>query len=70
MHLDSRALLQVYDSKLEHNPLFIYKLPLGSQKVIFSDKVIFTASRLGGEHKLIALSNQKTETAGDEEKVM
>ena len=63
------SLFQIYDSKLEHNPLFIYKLPLGSLKVTLSDRVIFTASKLGGEQKLLILSNQKTETSEDQEKV-
>lgn len=67
-YCDKTAILKIYDSKLEHSPLFIYKLPLGSLKVILSDRVIFATSRLGGEQKLMILSNQRTETSVDEDK--
>ncbi|XP_041350104.1 uncharacterized protein LOC121369224 isoform X2 [Gigantopelta aegis] len=59
-HCDKSSTLQVYDSDLEHSPLFVYKLPVGVYNVILTDRLIFCTSRLSGK-KLLVLSNQRAE---------
>ncbi|KAL3853004.1 hypothetical protein ACJMK2_016594 [Sinanodonta woodiana] len=67
-HCDKTSTYQIYDSNVEHSPLFIYKLPHGSVSIVFTDRVIFTSSVLGGENKLIVISNQRAEMSAETEK--
>ena len=59
----------MYDSDLEHNPLFVHRLPVGSMHNILTDRIIFMTSRLAGDQKLMVLSNQKAEIREDSEQV-
>nr|XP_022297301.1 uncharacterized protein LOC111106775 isoform X2 [Crassostrea virginica] len=59
---------QVFDSNIEHSPLFVYKLPLGACNIILSDKTIYTTTRLAGEKKLLVIANQKAETSIEDQK--
>ncbi|KAK3585949.1 hypothetical protein CHS0354_038491 [Potamilus streckersoni] len=67
-HCDKTSTYQIYDSNVEHSPLFVYKLPHGSVSIVFTDRVIFTSSVLGGENKLIVISNQRAEMSAETEK--
>lgn len=62
-------LTQVFDSNIEHSPLFVYKLPLGACNIILSDKTIYTTTRLAGEKRLLVIANQKAETSVENQKV-
>lgn len=54
---------------MEHNPLFVYKLPVGSLHTILTDRIIFMTSKLSGDQKLIVLSNQKAEIKEESDQV-
>ena len=43
--------------------MYMYKLPCGSQQVLFTDKLIFTVSPSEGNNKLLLIANQFAETA-------
>lgn len=64
-----KLVLQVYDSNLEHNPLFVYRLPIGSLHTILTDRIIFMDTKLAGDQKLLVLSNQRAEISGDSDQV-
>lgn len=66
-HCDKTTTYQIYDSDVEHNPLFVYKLPFGAYNVILTDKVIFSTTRLGGEKRLLVIANQRAETSVDDQ---
>ncbi|KAL4238144.1 hypothetical protein ACF0H5_002856 [Mactra antiquata] len=59
------SLFQVYDSNMEHNPLFVYKLPVGSLHTILTDRIMFLDTKLAGDQKLLILSNQRAEISED-----
>lgn len=61
--------LQVLDSDAEHSPLFVYKLPVGADNVILTDKLIFAVIAHSRDRKLMILSNQKSENSVDEHQV-
>ncbi|XP_046564861.1 uncharacterized protein LOC124273631, partial [Haliotis rubra] len=61
-HEDKTSTFQVYDSHVEHSPLFVYKLPIGAYNVILTDRLIFTTSRVSGR-RLLIISNQRAETS-------
>lgn len=63
------CLFQVFDSNIEHLPLFVYKLPFGAYNIILTDKIIFTTTRLAGQKKLLLIANQRAETSLDAEQV-
>ncbi|XP_053407428.1 uncharacterized protein LOC123565052 isoform X2 [Mercenaria mercenaria] len=56
---------QVFDSNLEHHPLFVYRLPVGALHTVLTDRIMFMATKLAGDQKLIVLSNQKAEISED-----
>ncbi|KAJ8301898.1 hypothetical protein KUTeg_020885 [Tegillarca granosa] len=66
-HCDKNSTYQVFDSNIEHLPLFVYKLPFGAYNVILTDKIIFTTTRLAGQKKLLLIANQRAETSLDAE---
>lgn len=47
---------------MEQSPLFVYQVPLGADNLIFSDKIIFCTTNVGGK-KLTVISNQRAETS-------
>lgn len=61
--------LQVYDSNIDRSPLFAYKLPIGSDIVILTDKVLLAMTRLASGKKLYVIANQRAETSMDQTKV-
>ncbi|KAL5013415.1 hypothetical protein ScPMuIL_007685 [Solemya velum] len=65
-HCDKTSTYQVFDSTIEHLPLFVYKLPLGACKVILTDKLLFSMLKLSGEKTLLVMSSQKSETSVDD----
>ncbi|CAG5123144.1 unnamed protein product, partial [Candidula unifasciata] len=65
-HCTLSSTLQVLDSDAEHSPLFVYKLPVGAESVILTDKLIFAVIHHSRDRKLIILSNQKSENSVDE----
>ncbi|XP_055999241.1 uncharacterized protein LOC125654012 isoform X3 [Ostrea edulis] len=67
-HDNKSSTYQVFDSNMEHSPLFVYKLPLGACNIILSDKTIYTTTRLAGEKKLLVIANQKAETSVEDQK--
>ena len=60
---------QVLDSDAQHSPLFVYKLPLGSENVILTDKLILTVLLDSRDKRLMVLSNQKSENLAHTEEV-
>ncbi|BFZ08491.1 hypothetical protein BsWGS_11531 [Bradybaena similaris] len=65
-HCKLSSTLQVLDSDAEHSPLFVYKLPVGADNVILTDKLIFAVIAHSRDRKLMILSNQKSENSVDE----
>lgn len=59
----------MYDSGLEHSPLFVYRLPVGSMRNTLTDRIIFMTSKLAGDQKLMVLSNQRAEIREDSDQV-
>ena len=57
---------QIYDSNIERLPLFVYRLPTGSDTVLYSDKVLLAMTRLASGKKFYVLANQKAETSTDQ----
>lgn len=62
-------ILQVYDSNIDRSPLFVYKLPVGSDTVILTDKVLLATTRLASGKKLYVIANQRAETSIDKTQV-
>ncbi|XP_005100274.1 uncharacterized protein LOC101858037 isoform X2 [Aplysia californica] len=60
-HCTLSSTLEVMDSDAEHSPLFVYKLPVGAENVILTDRLIFTMIHDSRDKKLMVLSNQKSE---------
>ena len=59
----------MYESTLSHNALYIYKLPLESKEVIYTDKLTFATSRDSQSAHLDIMANQMLETAADGKQV-
>ncbi|XP_064605669.1 uncharacterized protein LOC135470577 [Liolophura sinensis] len=59
---------QILDSGMEQSPLFVYQVPLGADNLIFSDKIIFCTTNVGGK-KLNIISNQRAETSMADQQV-
>ncbi|XP_013379140.1 uncharacterized protein LOC106150720 [Lingula anatina] len=57
---------QVYDSNLEHNPLFVYKIPANTENLLLTDKLMFMTQMADGKTQLMLLSNQMSETSLDD----
>ncbi|XP_059167595.1 uncharacterized protein LOC131949741 [Physella acuta] len=66
-HCTATSTLQVLSSVTESNPLFVYKLPVGTESSILTDKLIFTIKSQANDKKLIILSNQKSENSLDDQ---
>ncbi|XP_052272508.1 uncharacterized protein LOC127873013 isoform X1 [Dreissena polymorpha] len=58
---------EVFASDMEHSPLFVYKLPIGSLFTTFTDRLTFLASKLAGDQKLTIVSNQRAEVSDSSE---
>ncbi|KAK3101004.1 hypothetical protein FSP39_000154 [Pinctada imbricata] len=67
-HDNKSSTYQIFDSNIEHLPLFVYKLPTGSYNILLSDKVIHTMTRLSGEKRLLILANQMAESSIEDTK--
>ncbi|CAG2245012.1 PI4KA [Mytilus edulis] len=65
---DNLADREVYDSNIDRSPLFAYKLPIGSDIVILTDKVLLAMTRLASGKKLYVIANQRAETSMDQTK--
>ncbi|CAL1526241.1 unnamed protein product [Lymnaea stagnalis] len=65
-HCTLSSTLQVLDSVSQNNPLFVYKLPVGAENTILTDKLIFTVINHSRDRKVFILSNQKSENSLDE----
>ncbi|XP_055882453.1 uncharacterized protein LOC106072788 isoform X4 [Biomphalaria glabrata] len=65
-HSTSSSTLKVLDPADENTPHFVYKLPPGTRRAIFTDKLIFTVTSAEARtKKLMILSNQKSEKSLD-----
>ncbi|XP_052092114.1 uncharacterized protein LOC127728604 isoform X1 [Mytilus californianus] len=67
-HCSKESTFQVYDSNIDRSPLFAYKLPIGSDIVILTDKVLLAMTRLASGKKLYIIANQRAETSMDQTK--
>ncbi|XP_063404631.1 uncharacterized protein LOC134688085 isoform X2 [Mytilus trossulus] len=67
-HCSKESTFQVYDSNIDRSPLFAYKLPIGSDIVILTDKVLLAMTRLASGKKLYVIANQRAETSMDQTK--
>jgi hypothetical protein len=47
----------------------VYRLPVGSLHTVLTDRIMFMATKLAGDQKLIVLSNQKAEISEDSDQV-
>ncbi|XP_074645668.1 uncharacterized protein LOC141901958 isoform X2 [Tubulanus polymorphus] len=61
----SRGTFQVYDSTVEHLPLFVYKIPVNADNLILSDRLIFYSKWKDGI-ELNFISNQMAETCAEQ----
>ena len=61
--------VQVYESTMSHSALFVYKLPMESEEVVYTDKLIFLTSQESNTARLDIMANQMLETAVDAKQV-
>ena len=53
---------------MEQSPLFVYKLPLEADEVLYTDKLMFASHSQGGA-TLHVIANQLSEVLGKERQV-
>ncbi|XP_064632820.1 uncharacterized protein LOC135491095 isoform X2 [Lineus longissimus] len=60
---------EVFDSSLDHRPLFIYEVPKQADDVILTDKLIICSMKQDVNVRLMFISNQMAETSPEQNQV-